>query len=299
MLIVLHIRLRFGTRFSTELHQFAKVLMHESRSNLKFYVVSTITLAGSAFVAAGFVIPSSIGYAKSQSTRYTVAAINEQGTEAALDYRLAAFLDSNNEAAAVGLARVYLAQGRSAEAMELLARVGENQDGLRLRTQILTEVAKYDQAKPIADKLILHGNEADILLAAAVYKLGDYRSGLGALDGHLTSAEALQALTRLKTGEVSEALELHVLGLPISSSTLLVKLPDSTPRNLALGDILLQKGDKASLAQAVEYLLAGIKLDPANIELRYKYGEVLQAQKLASEADLQNKLVLRLKQGKL
>jgi tetratricopeptide (TPR) repeat protein len=258
MLIVLHIRLRFGTRFSTELHQFAKVLMQESRSNLKFYVVSTITLAGSAFVAAGFVIPSGIGYA-----------------------------------------RVYLAQGRSAEAMELLARVGENQDGLRLRMQILTELAKYDQAKPIADKLLLHGNEADILLAASVYKLGNHTTELAALDSRLTSVEALQALSRLKAGNLSLAFELRALGLPVTSSTLLVKLPDSTPRNLALGGILLQKGDKASLVQAAAYLEMGIKLDPANIELRSKYGEVLRAEKMNNEADVQDKLVLRLRQGKL
>ncbi|MEO7617330.1 MAG: hypothetical protein ABIS59_00645 [Candidatus Saccharibacteria bacterium] len=273
--------------------------MQKSQSNLKFYFVSTITLAGSAFVAAGFVIPSGIGYAKSQSTRYTVAAINEKGSEAALDYRLATVLDSDNEAAAVGLARVYLAQGRSAEAMELLVRVGENQDGLRLRAQTLTELAKYDQAKAVADKLLLHGNEADMLLAAAVYKLGNYTSELAALDGRLTSVEALQAVSRLKAGNLSLALELRVLGLPVSSSTLLVKLSTSTPRNFALGDILLQKGDKMSLAQAADYLVAGIKLDPANIELRNKYGEVLRAQKLGSEADLQDTLVLRLRQGKL
>ena len=268
-------------------------------SNTKFYIVTTITLAGSAFVAAGFVVPSVQGYAKSESTRYTVAAINGQGSEAALDYRLAALLDSHNEAAAVGLARVYLAQGRSEEAMSLLERVGENQDGLRLRTQTLTELGKYDRAKPVADKLFAHGNEGDVLLAAAVYKLGDYKPELAAMDSHLTSVEALQALARLRAGEITEAVELRVLGLPVSSSALLVKLPASVPRNLALGESLLANGDKESLSMSADYLTAGINLDPSDIELRVTYGNVLRAQKKVSEADAQDKLVLRLRQGKL
>lgn len=268
-------------------------------SNLKFYVVSTITLAGSAFVAAGFVVPSGIGYTKSQSTRYTVAALNERGSEAAIDYRLAAFLDPNNEVAAVGLARIYISQGRTNEAMSVLERVGDNQDGLRLRTKTFVELGKYDQAKPFASKLLAQGSEADTLLAAAAYKLGDYKPELSALDTRLTSVEALQALARLRAGNISEALELGVLGLPLSTSALLVKLPASTPRNLALGDIFLQKGDKASLIQAADYLQAGIKLDPASIELRNKYVEVLRSQKLESDAILQDKLILRLRQGRL
>jgi tetratricopeptide (TPR) repeat protein len=250
-------------------------------------------------VAAGFVIPNVNAYAQSESTRYTVAALNGQGSEAALDYQLAALLDSHNEAAAVGLARVYLAQGRTDEAMSLLERVGDNQDGLRLRTQTLTELGKYDQTKPVVDKLMLHGNEGDILLAAAVYKLGDYKTELASLDTRLTSVEALQALSRLRAGEITEALELRVLGLPVSSSALLVKLPPSTLRSQALGESLLAKGDKDSLSVAADYLSAGIKLDPSNIELRTTYANVLRAQKQLDSASLQDKLILRLRQGKL
>ena len=274
-------------------------MSNSTNSNLKFYVVSTVTLAGSAFVAAGFVVPSAQGYARNESIRYTVAALNGRGPEAALDYRLAALLDSHNEAAAVGLARVYLAQGRTEEAMSLLERVGENQDGLRLRTQTLTELGKYDQAKPVADKLLAHGNEGDVLLAAAVYRLGDYKTELAALDGHLTSVEALQALSRLKAGTISEALQLRALSLPVSSSTLLMKLSPSTPRNLALGESYLAKGDKTSLTQAANLLSAGIKLDPASVELRTMYAKVLRAEKLEDQASLQDKLILRLRQGKL
>lgn len=268
-------------------------------SNTKLYLVSTITLAGSAFVAAGFVVPGVQAYAKSESTRYTVAALNGQGSEAALDYRLAALLDSHNEAAAVGLARVYIAQGRSQEALALLDRVGDNQDGMRLNIQTLTELGKYDQAKAIADKLITDKNEGDVLLAGAVYALGGYKTELDALDSRLTSVHALQALSRLRAGNFTLALELRSLGLPVSSSALIVKLPPSTPRNLALGQMLLAKGDKNSLSQSADYISAGIKLDPANVELRTTYADVLRAQKQPEAAWEQDRLILRLRKGKL
>ena len=119
------------------------------------------------------------------------------------------------------------------------------------------------------------------------------------MDSHLTSVEALQALARLRAGEITEAVELRVLGLPVSSSALLVKLPASVPRNLALGESLLANGDKESLSMSADYLTAGINLDPSDIELRVTYGNVLRAQKKVSEADAQDKLVLRLRQGKL
>ncbi len=100
-------------------------MSNSANSKNKLYLVTAITLAGSAFLGAGFVVPSLQAYAKSESTRYTVAAINGKGSEAALDYRMAVLLDDHNEAAAVGLARVYVAQGRSDEALNLLDRVGE------------------------------------------------------------------------------------------------------------------------------------------------------------------------------
>ena len=270
-----------------------------AHSNVKFYAYTVFTLAGLSFVTAGFLVPSALSYAKSESIRYTNEAKQGQGSEAALDYRMAVLLDSHNEAAAVGLARVYLAGGRSDEALKLLDGVGENEEGLRLRTLTLTELNRYSDAKISADKLVAHGNEADMLLAAATYKLGGYKTELAALDTRLTSVEALQGLSRLKAGEITEALELRSLGLPQSSSAILVKLPPSTPRSLALGESLLQKGDKDSLAQATDYLSNGIKLDPANIELRQMYSKVLRAQKKVDEADAQDALVLRLRQGKL
>ena len=58
MLIVFYIRLRVGAQFSTELHPSAKALMQNPSSNLKLYTVSAVTLVGSAFMAAGFVVPS-------------------------------------------------------------------------------------------------------------------------------------------------------------------------------------------------------------------------------------------------
>jgi thioredoxin-like negative regulator of GroEL len=270
-----------------------------NNSNIKFYAYSVITLAGSAFMAAGFVVPQALGYAKSESTRYAVAALNEQGSEAAIDYRLAYALDHSNEAAAVGLSRVYLASSQSREAMQLLGRIGDNADGLRLRLQTLIELGMYAEAKSTADKLAAGKNEGDIVLVAAVYALGGYKSELALLDGRLSSVEALQALSRLNAGQLPEALELQALGLPVSSSTLLMKLAPSTPRSLALGQILLAKGDKDSLAQASDYLSAGIKLDPSDIELRATYADVLRAQKQLEAALAQDKLVLRLKQGRL
>ena len=274
-------------------------MSNSQASNLKLYSVSAVTLVGSAFVAAGFVVPSLQSYAKSESTRYTVAAIKGQGSEAVIDYQLAASLDNHNEAAAVGLARVYLALGRSDEAMRLLERIGKNQGGLRLRAQTLTELGKYEQARSTVGTLLVHGNEGDSLLAAAIYKLGNYNAELGGLDSRLTSVEALQALSRIRAGNLPLALELRALGLPVSSSTLLMKLPNSTPRNLALGEMLLAKGDKDSLSQAADYLSAGIKLDPSSVELRTVFANVLRAQKKTIEADEQDKLILRLRQGKL
>jgi tetratricopeptide (TPR) repeat protein len=274
-------------------------MSNSEHSNSKLILVSTITLAGSAFVAAGLIVPQVQAYAKSESTRYTVAALNGKGSEAALNYRFASLLDSHNEAAAVGLARVYLAQGRSQEALALLDRVGDNIDGLRLNVQTLTELGKYEQAKPKADKLSNSKNEGDILLGAAVYQLGGNTSELASLDSRLTSVEALQALSRLRAGDLPLALELRALGLPVSSSALLVKLPESTQRNLALSQLLLSKGDKDSLSQAANYLASGIKLDPANIELRSTFADVLQAEKQLDGASNQDKIVLRLKQGKL
>ena len=299
MLIVLRRRHHFGTRFPTELHQYARVQMHNSRSNSKFYAYTVFTLAGCAFVAAGFVLPQAIVYAKSESARYTVAALNEQGTEAAIDYRLAYALDNSNEAAAVGMARIYLANSQSTEAMKLLSRIGDNPDGLRLRLQTLTELGRYSDAKATADKLVARKHEGDIVLAAAVYNLGGYTSQLASLDGRVSSVEALQALSRLNAGQLPEALELQALGLPVSSSNLLKKLPPSTTRSLVLGKILLAKGDTESLSFASDYLTAGIKLDPANIEIRTTYAKVLRAQKKVIDAYAQDKFILRLRQGKL
>lgn len=269
-----------------------------TNSNTKLYLISIITLAGSAFVAAGFVVPRAQDYAKRESTRYTVQAINGQGIEAALDYKLAASLDSKNEAAAIGLARVYLSQGQTIKAVELLERVGDNQDGLKLRAQTLTELGNYAKAKISVDRLASNGNDSDRVLAAAVYKLGGYNTELEALDSRLTSVEALQALSRIKAGQISEALELRALGLPVSAAALLVKIPLSTPRNIALGQLLLAKGDTASLSQAASYLVDGIKLDPANVDLRTTFADVLRAQNEPIAAQKQDKFVLRLRQGK-
>jgi tetratricopeptide (TPR) repeat protein len=270
-----------------------------TNSNRKFYAYTAFTLAGSAFVAAGFVLPHAISYAKSESVRYTVAALNEKGSEAAINYRLAYALDSSNQSAAIGLARIYLANGQSTEAMKLLDRVGDNADGLKLRVQTLTELGQYENAKGYADKLARSKSEGDILLAGAVYALGNYNEQLAALDGRLSSIEALEGLSRLRAGDLPRALELRSLGLPVSSSALMVKLPPSVPRNLALGQYLLAKGDQDSLAKAQDYLEIGIKLDPANIELRQTYAAVLSTQKQIDAASVQDKLVLRLKQGKL
>ena len=68
-----------------------------TNSNLKFAAYTVITLAGMSFVAAGFVIPQAIDYARTASIHYAATAIGEEGSEAAIDYRLAYALDDTPE----------------------------------------------------------------------------------------------------------------------------------------------------------------------------------------------------------
>lgn len=274
-------------------------MSRSTNSNRKFYVYTTITLAGSAFIAAAFVMPATTALAKSESTQYAAAATSEQGSMAALDYQLAYTLDHTNQAAAVGLAQIYLASGHSNQALKLLSRAGESPYILRLRLQTLTELARYPEAKPIADKMASTLNEPDILLAAAFYSITGDQAQMDAADAHLSSVGALQAMFRLKAGLLPRALELRDLGLPVSSRAMLVKLPPSAPRNLALAEILQQQGDSASLSQAAAYITAAINLDPANIKLRQVLVSVLKAQHKSAAAAAQEVIIQKLSQGNI
>ena len=87
-------------------------------------------------------------------------------------------------------------------------------------------------------------------------------------------------------------------GLQISSSSLLVKLPNSVARSLLMARILIDQNTPASLAAAVDYLNSGSTIDPSNTVLRTALVSTLRTLKLTDEANKQQLLLDRLVAGR-
>ncbi len=267
-------------------------------SNVKFWVITGLALAGAAAGLASF-WPRALAYARSESAQLTREAATAGRGEAQVDYRLATRLDPRNQAAFAGLARIQLAAGHSDEALSLLERAGEGSEVERLKVRTLIELGRYAPAAAAAGKLAVPGAQADdVVLATLADALAGRTTGIAALTPLLASPEALQRVQRVQAGNLPLAAELYATGLLESSSALLIKLPTSFERNLLLGRIYYARHTPSGLALAADFLSDAASLNPASLEVHQLLAAVYHDQNKFSEASRQDALVVKLEAGR-
>jgi thioredoxin-like negative regulator of GroEL len=269
-----------------------------SSPTIVFWATSSLTIIGTAAVLAAC-WPATLAAARSQSATLTTAAGHTDGAEAEVDYRLATWLDSHNQAAYIGLARSLILAGRPDEALASLEHAGQGSEVEQLQVRTLIELGRYHQAAIIAAALTAPSRpDADLTLAALADVLADRAANAAALIPHVSSPEAAQRIARAQAGNVSLGAELYATGLLESSSALLMKLPTSYERNLLLGRIRYTRHTATDLVQATDYLTTATALNPSGLEARALLAKVYRDQNQLPDAIRQEALIAKLQSGR-
>jgi len=267
-------------------------------SNLKFFVWSGSVLIASAASLASL-WPASLAAARQQSASLVQQAAKVSGGEAAVDYRLAIWLDRNNPSAYLGLAQLKIAAGQPGQALALLSRAGEGIAASRLRVRTLIELGRYQEAATAASSLTISGaSDDDVVLASLAYALASRPADITALISRVTAPEALQRVLRAQAGYVPLAVELYATGLVQSSSRLLTNLPTSYERNLLLGRIHFARHTSADLSQAADFTSSAAALNPSSLEAHQLLAAIYRAQGNLTAASEQDTLVVKLQGGR-
>lgn len=265
---------------------------------IAFFVLSAIVLASSsAALAASW--PNAIGAAHRQSAKLIGEAATADLAEAAVDYQLATWLDPQNQAGYLGLARTQIATGHAEAALIALERAGEGSNAATLRIRTLLELGRSTEAADRARTLARPGRkDADVVLAALTFAIAGRAAGIPALTTLVSSPEALQSLARIEAGQVPFAGELYAAGLPESSRSLLIKLPTSFERNLLLAHIAYDRHTPDDLSSATDYLNEALALNPSGLEARKLLVAVYTDRGLPTDATNQSVLIQKLEAGK-
>jgi hypothetical protein len=263
-----------------------------------FIGLTTLTIIGSA-AGLALIWPHAVSAAKHKSAVLVGEAAAANAPEAAADYQLAAWLDSSNAAAWLGLARTKLAAGQPAGALQALEQAGQGSEAGILRIKTLMELGRTSEAADRAVALTGPGHSpVEITLAALAYAQAGRQSEIPALIPLVAAPEALQRIARVQAGELPLASELYASGLPESSRTLLLKLRPSFERNLLLGRIYAARHTPAGLASATGYLASAAVMNPADVATHRLLAQVYAERNLAAESSKQSALARKLQAGR-
>ncbi len=277
-----------------------------TKPSLQFHLLATATL-----LVAGLELASSwprlqiIAHEQSNRFAHQAGQTSDRG-EAALKFRLAAWLDPNNPSTQLSLAQLDLAAGQPDQALKRLAQVGEgtnpnSQSATQLRIRTLLELGRYSQAADTATDWMTTTHpqsDSDLVLAGLVYALADRTSDLTNLLASTTSPQAAQSLRRAQTGGILLAAELYATGLPNSSSALLIKQPPSYIRNLLLARLRYSRHTLADLNQAASYLITALRLNPSGLQAHQLLARVYRDQNKLPAASEQDILITKLQAGR-
>lgn len=274
-------------------------MSHSTPSNTKFVALSVlIVLASASTIAALW--PAVHRYKHAEAGRLVIAGQQASGQEAVANFRLATWLNPQSEAAHLGLARTSLATGQTNTALQELAKAGEGSEVMRLKLRTHLELEQANQAIAAAQTL---GNapaatQADLVLACLAFAAGNQPANCDALKPRLSSAEALERVTRAQTAPNTLAAELLASELPKSATAILVKLPVSFQRNLWLGHIYFNQRTVSSLSEAADIVTAALDMDPSSIEAHQLLANIYTLQDKPEAAQAQTELTTKLISGR-
>jgi cytochrome c-type biogenesis protein CcmH/NrfG len=236
---------------------------------------------------------------RAQAAKLIGEAASASPPEAAVNYKIATWLDPSNQAGYLGLARIQIAAGNAETALKALERAGEGSEAASLRVRTLIELGRTTEAADRAATLAAAGRpDADIILAAITYALAGRTGDILALIPLVASPEAAGRINRIAAGEMPLAGELYANGLPESSRSLLAKLPMSFERNLLLARLHYDQHTPESLVTATDLLKLAVALNPGNAEAHKFLAAVYTERKLPAEAATQSELAQKLTGGR-
>lgn len=241
---------------------------------------------------------AALGAARDHAAQLIAEAAAARPPEAAVNYKLATWLDPSNEAGYLGIARAQIAAGRAEAALTALDRAGEGSEAAELRIRTLIELGRTNEAADRATTLATPGrSDNDVVLAALSYALAGRTQDIAPLKPLVSSPQAAERISRIAVGELPLAGELYFSGLPESSEKLLLKLPTSFARNVLLARIHHERHTAANLETATNYLTTAITLNPAEPEARQLLAAVYAERGLTAESEAQTTQAKKLRAG--
>lgn len=208
-------------------------------------------------------------------------------------------LNPDNQDAKIALAKTKLEQGKTDEALKLLASVN-NVETARLRLTYYAEKGSLAEAKMAADYLATKATDSvDQLIAGLVLCETKDAAAASQLIARMSDSKAAQRLKSAGASTLSLALEMRAIGLENSSNRVISAVPRNVTRDLAWADAL-SGGNKTADLTAARDLYAGIVAgNPADIDTRDKLARILARLGDTEAANAQLKLVDKLRSGKL
>ncbi len=267
-------------------------------SNLGFWIVASLVLILNVGLATA-IWPLVVQAAHSESDQLTSAGRQAQGSEAQLDFELAHRLNPANQQASLALAQLQIAAGQSQAAVRTLQRAGQGIEVLRLQLKTQLELEQTGAAVTTAQALV-HRSAApgDQTLAAYTYLLANQLDQFNTLMPLVSAPEARQRILAAQASPTALGQQLYALELLKSSQTLLMKQPNSVPRDLVLAAIAASHQTADFWREARDFYTAALTLDPANQAARQGLITSLQALGDNDAAAKQAALLAQLQAGR-
>lgn len=211
-----------------------------------------------------------------------------------IGYQAAQIMDPSSSQYNNALAAIYIQRWEPQKALESLDKhKGGDSDDL-LRSKALMELKKPQEAAGISADNETQALQQAMAGMAASGEVGFHVKTLVKTEG------AIAKLKRIEDGGVGLAQEMITADMPLSAITTLEATETaSTEKHLLIAKILLLKPQlgQADLNQAKESLLAGLRLNPANIALREVLVTVYAKLEQPDLAKQQQNQVQRLRTG--
>lgn len=264
-----------------------------------FLVIAAITLivatAGLAF-SWPFISTKTQAYADQQAHRLIANATGRTPAEAAVNYRLASWLQPSNSSPRLKLARLQVASGQADAALKTLEKAGQGREAVELQLRILLEQGRTSEAANKAGSLTVE--TIDLRLIASAYMLAERPSEVTSLSAKIPE-ELKPAITRIQIGGLPLAQELYANQLPQSSQRVLMKQAASFEQSFLLGQISYDYHSPTALVAATKSLLQAIEFNPASIEARELLSRIYADRDMPTESATQAQIAEKLRAGKL
>lgn len=294
-------------------------------STPKFVLAASLVIVLAAGLA-NLAQPQAASWRHHQTQNLVNQSVNQPGLAAESDLQLAKMLSPHDNTLLVKLAQAQIADGHLNAAIKTLAP-DTSQAGESLLAQTQMSLQHYPEATASYLTLVQdHPSDlARIGLAKAWMERGNYGQALTALYAvgqnndlayelrsfslelqGVTSAEdclctypvgspqAVQAVMRAESSQLTLAQELYALGLPDSSQRVLIKLTGQTNLEWLLRAKIALGRPTPDLRTASSALRRGLAIDPSNAEMHQLLLKVLEQQGDANGAKVQRLLLQQL-----